>query len=140
MNARVRVWITCLRLECEGIGFNFFECVQLEVFRKTLVQSLQEDEESSVSYPMDLFWLMNNFLSLLLQENCCEIMYGGFRVMLILFCGRQELHRSLPSLHQMVCVFLCVDEFKAFKMLSFTTGVLLTIGKASNFRVSMMVY
>jgi hypothetical protein len=128
MNAQVRVWIICLRQECEGIGFNFFECVQLEVFRKTLVQSLQEDEESSVSYPTDLFWMMNNVLSLLLQENCCERMYGGFRVMLIWFCGRQELHRSLPSLHQMVCVLLFVDEFKAFKMLSFPTGVLLTIG------------
>ncbi|KAJ6898006.1 hypothetical protein NC652_024738 [Populus alba x Populus x berolinensis] len=80
---------------------------KLEVFRKTLVQSLREDEESSVSYPTDLFWLMNNVLSLLLQENCCEIMYGGFRVMLILFCGRQELHRSLPSLHQMKMMPLC---------------------------------
>ena len=108
--------------------FIYFKCVQLEVFRKTLVQSLQEDDESSVSYPNGFIMADEYVLPLLLRENCCEIMYGGFRVMLIWFCGRQELHTSLPSLHQMVCVLLFVDELEALKRLSFTNRVLHTVG------------
>lgn len=108
--------------------FIYFKCVQLEVFRKTLVQSLREDDESSVSYPNGFIMADEYVLPLLLRENCCEIMYGGFRVMLIWFCGRQELHTSLPSLHQMVCVLLFVDELEALKRLSFTNRVLHTVG------------